>query len=135
MNNLPVVRKIDNLGRLVLPIDVRKKLNIMPGDDLEMYINSDNILIKKSNSLQNLLWLATIMIKDLFKIYQIEASLVDDEVTYITTKKDRKNEYKLPIIFNNRQLGYLIIYDYKEEDNKIINFVISIFHKYLEEQG
>lgn len=135
MNNLPVVRKIDNLGRLVLPIDVRKKLNIMPGDDLEMYINSDNILIKKSNSLQNLLWLATIMIKDLFKIYQIEASLVDDEVTYITTKKDKKNEYKLPIIFNNRQLGYLIIYDYKEEDNKIINFVISIFHKYLEEQG
>ena len=38
-----IVRKIDDLGRFVLPIDVRRKLNINPGDNLEMSLSSDSI--------------------------------------------------------------------------------------------
>ena len=69
MENTTIIRRIDDLGRFVLPIDVRKKLNIMPGDTLEMTVYNDGIQIKKSTSLQNLIWLAKIIIKSLFEIY------------------------------------------------------------------
>lgn len=135
MENTTIIRKIDDLGRFVLPIDVRKKLNIMPGDALEMTVNRDNIQIKKAASLQNLVWLAKIIIKNLFEIYKLETSIEDETGVLITTKKEKNKEYKIPIVFNNHKLGNLIVYDYQEEDKKIIDFVVLIFNKYLEEQG
>ena len=36
-----IVRRIDDLGRFVLPVDIRRKLNINPGDSLEMSFSSD----------------------------------------------------------------------------------------------
>lgn len=135
MGNPTLIRKIDDLGRLVLPIDVRKKLNIMPGDSLEMTVNEDNIQIKKSANLQNLIWLARIIVKNLFEIYNIESALEDDLHILVTTKKKKKKIYKRPIVFDNKRLGNFIIYDYQDKDKKIVDFVVLIFNKYLEEQG
>lgn len=135
MNNSIIIRRIDDLGRIVLPIDVRKSLNIMSGDNLEMIVNKDSILIKKANSLQNLIWIAKIIINNLFKIYKLETALEDQNKILITTQKNKKEEYKIPIIFNNDNLGNFIIYDYKEDNKEIIDFVVLIFNKYLEEQG
>lgn len=41
------IRKIDELGRLVLPKKMRRKLNITFSDKVEIYIEKDKILIKK----------------------------------------------------------------------------------------
>lgn len=43
-----IVRKIDDLGRLVIPRAVRKKLNIHEGDTFEMFLDNDKIIWKKS---------------------------------------------------------------------------------------
>jgi len=135
MANTTLIRKIDDLGRLVLPIDVRKKMNIMAGDSLEMIVHKDILEIKKSATLQNLVWLAKIIIKNLFEIYKIESALEDENNIVITTKKNKEKEYKRAIIFDNRKLGNFIVYDYQEEDKKIVDFVVLIFNKYLEKQG
>lgn len=42
------MKKIDNLGRIVIPKSLRIKYNIKNGDDLEIADNKDGILIKKS---------------------------------------------------------------------------------------
>ena len=48
MKSTGIIRKIDDLGRVVIPKEIRKKLRIREGDSIEIYIeNSDEIVLKK----------------------------------------------------------------------------------------
>ena len=48
MRAIGCVRQIDKLGRLVLPSDIRRTLNITDGiDSVEFFIDGDSIIIKK----------------------------------------------------------------------------------------
>lgn len=42
-----VVRPIDALGRIVLPIELRRKMDINTGDSLEIFVDKDSIVLKK----------------------------------------------------------------------------------------
>ncbi|MBQ0078974.1 MAG: AbrB/MazE/SpoVT family DNA-binding domain-containing protein [Eubacterium sp.] len=42
-----IVRKVDELGRIVLPIELRRTLNIDIKDPLEIYVDGDSIMLKK----------------------------------------------------------------------------------------
>jgi len=42
-----IVRKIDDLGRIVLPAETRRLFNIREGDQLAISVEDDNILIRK----------------------------------------------------------------------------------------
>ncbi len=47
-NNAGVIRRIDQLGRIVLPIELRRNLGIVEEKDaLEIYIDNDAIVLKK----------------------------------------------------------------------------------------
>ena len=47
MKSTGVVRKVDNLGRIVLPIEIRNTLDIHEKDPLEIFIDTDKIILKK----------------------------------------------------------------------------------------
>jgi len=42
------IRKIDELGRIVLPIEIRQNLDIKEKDSLEIFIKDDGVFIKKN---------------------------------------------------------------------------------------
>lgn len=42
-----IVRKVDELGRIVLPIELRRTLDIAERDSLEIYAADDSIILKK----------------------------------------------------------------------------------------
>ncbi len=42
-----IVRKVDELGRIVLPIELRRTLNIDIRDPLEIYVDGESIMLKK----------------------------------------------------------------------------------------
>ncbi len=42
-----IVRKVDELGRIVLPIELRRTLNIKIRDPIEIFVDEDYILLKK----------------------------------------------------------------------------------------
>ena len=42
-----IVRKVDELGRVVLPIELRRNLDIDIKDPLEIYVEDDKIILKK----------------------------------------------------------------------------------------
>ena len=42
-----IVRKVDELGRIVLPIELRRTLDIAIRDPLEIYVDGESILLKK----------------------------------------------------------------------------------------
>jgi len=46
-----IVRNIDELGRLVIPKEIRKKLGINETDPVEIYNEGDKIIISKYNSI------------------------------------------------------------------------------------
>ncbi len=53
MKSTGIVRKIDELGRLVLPKELRNYLNINPGDNLEIFVDSNKIIMEKFHKLEN----------------------------------------------------------------------------------
>ncbi|MFI5359529.1 MAG: AbrB/MazE/SpoVT family DNA-binding domain-containing protein [Halanaerobiales bacterium] len=42
-----IVRKIDDLGRIVLPKELRKTMNINKKDPMEIYVDEDSVILKK----------------------------------------------------------------------------------------
>ena len=46
-----IVRKVDELGRIVIPIELRRNLGIEVRDPLEIYVDEDTILLKRYNPL------------------------------------------------------------------------------------
>ena len=42
-----VVRKLDNMGRIVFPIELRRVLEINEGDPMEIFVDGDRILFRK----------------------------------------------------------------------------------------
>lgn len=42
-----IVRKVDELGRIVLPIELRRTLGIAEKDALEIYVDGSTIILKK----------------------------------------------------------------------------------------
>lgn len=47
MKSVGIVRKVDELGRVVLPIELRRTLGIAEKDALEIYVDGENIVLKK----------------------------------------------------------------------------------------
>lgn len=47
MKSTGIVRKVDELGRVVIPIELRRNLNINVKDPLEIFVDDDNIILKK----------------------------------------------------------------------------------------
>jgi len=42
-----IVRRVDELGRVVIPIDLRRTLNIEEKDGLEIFVDNDRIILQK----------------------------------------------------------------------------------------
>jgi transcriptional pleiotropic regulator of transition state genes len=47
MKSTGIVRKIDELGRIVLPIELRRTLGIGEKDSLEIYVDASSIVLRK----------------------------------------------------------------------------------------
>ena len=47
MKSTGIVRKVDELGRIVLPIELRRTLDIAEKDAIEIYVDGTSIILKK----------------------------------------------------------------------------------------
>lgn len=47
MKSTGIVRKIDELGRVVIPMELRRTLDISEKDALEIYVEEEKIIFKK----------------------------------------------------------------------------------------
>ncbi len=47
MKSTGILRTIDNLGRIVLPIELRRHLSIGPKDSVEIFVEKDSVVLKK----------------------------------------------------------------------------------------
>ncbi len=49
MKSTGIVRNVDELGRIVIPKEMRKKMDIANGDPVEIYVDGDKIILTKYN--------------------------------------------------------------------------------------
>lgn len=47
MKSTGIVRKLDELGRIVLPMEMRNTLDISPKDPIEIFVENDQIILRK----------------------------------------------------------------------------------------
>ena len=42
-----IIRRVDELGRVVIPIEIRNQFNIVEKDPIEIYVDDSSIILKK----------------------------------------------------------------------------------------
>lgn len=62
-----LVRRIDSLGRIVIPKEIRKSLNLPEGTPLEIWLDGKNIMMEKYSSLLNLDELSYLYLETLYE--------------------------------------------------------------------
>ena len=153
MKETGLIRRIDNLGRVVLPIHFRKKANIFENDDVEITINESNqIIISKYNSLLGMSKMfdnitltlykqikGTILITDENKIlssYGLKASIYSkEEILSQELKKRIKSNPSM--LHNSKIISTLLeeatsfVYPIVGRNGKEIGAIVYIYEKDL----
>ncbi len=78
MKNVNFVKNIDNLGRIVIPMDIRRKLQINTGDVLSITCNDKDITLTKYSNLDNNYKIIEIL-KSFIEIFNLKVILTNKE--------------------------------------------------------
>lgn len=54
MKTTGIIRRIDDLGRIVVPKELRKTLRIKNGDSLEIFVDNEDIILKKYSPMESI---------------------------------------------------------------------------------
>lgn len=112
MSTTGIVRRIDDLGRVVIPKEIRKTLRIKDGEALEIEVADDNIVLKKYSSFSDLESFLSIFIEEVNKIL-CKNILFFDTDRIIGGSSNIKKSYVdnhisdyISDLLNNRKVGY-----------------------------
>lgn len=133
MKSTGIVRRIDDLGRIVIPKEIRKTLKIKENESLEVFINNDEIILKKFSNMNEMEKIFNDYISVLKDITGNNVIITDRDkiVSCPDTKKDEllgkeisdylddMIEVRNPILSNDMR-GINIINDIKIDNNYYI---------------
>ena len=74
-----IVRRLDDLGRLVIPKEIRKRYHLKEGDSIEFYNKNDRIVIQRFDVLSKHMEEINIMVDTLQALYQEQVLFVQEE--------------------------------------------------------
>ena len=92
MKNMGMVRKVDELGRIVIPKEIRSNLFIKEGTPMEIIVGENfEIKLKKCNLINNLNDIACKFCEVLFEVLNFPILLTDDEQIICAVGVSKKN--------------------------------------------
>lgn len=118
MKSTGVVRRIDDLGRIVIPKEIRRNLKIRDGESMEVFIDLDSIILKKYSKLEDINLLARKICIKINELTGYNVILTDREKIIVSIGKDIQNfsnkllSDSITSIIDNRQ----VIKDYEPID-------------------
>jgi len=138
-----IVRRIDDLGRVVIPKEIRRVLRIQEGDPLEIYTSKDGeVILKKYSPINELSQFAgeyaetassvlgsTVLVSDTDQIIAVSGGMkkdlldkkIDHELDRLIQSKNRLTEQHrivVPIISQGDSIGSITILP--KDDDKIL---------------
>ncbi len=130
------IRRIDDLGRIVLPKGIRQNLRIKSGDNLEIFIENNDIILRKYSQLNQLIDIENTIASVLKETLKADV-LITDKDKYIIINGIAKQKYlnreisdEILKILENRQMiikeneNILFTKNEKESGNIVINPII-----------
>ncbi len=87
-----VVRRIDELGRIVIPKEIRRSLRIRDGESLEIFVEKDMVALKKYSSMSDLEDVAKHVTESIYQALQLPI-LVTDRDCFIAVAGNLKKKY------------------------------------------
>ncbi|WP_246589802.1 stage V sporulation protein T [Desertibacillus haloalkaliphilus] len=108
-----IVRRIDDLGRVVIPKEIRRTLRIREGDPLEIFVDRDGeVILKKYSPISELGDFAKEYAEALYDSLNVTV-LIADRDTYIAVSGGSKKEYA------NKSIGEIIETAMDERQSKV----------------
>lgn len=139
MKTTGVIRRIDELGRIVIPKEIRKNLRIKSGDNLEIFLEGDGIILKKFSELETNISVSVDFVEAFNKIIKHNIIVTDrDKVIAVSGPLKKKylgkeiNDFTLRSIerrdfFSEKQKkNFQIINDDDDENGYYSFFSIAI---------
>ena len=104
MKNTGVVRRIDDLGRIVIPKEIRRNLRIKEGESLEVFVNDDNIILKKYSVMNNNSVIYRSFVASFYSILKCNIIITDKDNVLAYAGNLKINLINMPISFELKQL-------------------------------
>lgn len=108
MKSTGVTRKIDELGRIVIPKEIRKNLGIRDGESLEIFTENDSIILKKHFIMEKYEQLSKKLCESIYNIYKINVIITDREKvvasSFLTDILKKKINEKMKFYIDNREM-------------------------------
>ena len=95
MKQTGVTRKIDELGRIVIPKEIRKNLGIRDGETLEIFTSDDSIILKKYFEVRKYEDLSSRLCELIKNIYNVDLVITDREKVITSSNKEIVENSKL----------------------------------------
>ena len=108
MKQTGVTRKIDELGRIVIPKEIRKNLGIRDGEALEIFTSEDSIILKKYFEVRKYEDLSSKLCELIKNIYNVDLVITDREKVITSSNKyiveNTKLNNKFLELIDNREM-------------------------------
>ena len=86
-----IIRRIDELGRIVIPKEIRKNLRIKNGDNLEILVNGEDITLRKYSQIENAIDMAQVYSESFYQVLKYNIIITDtDKVVAIAGNLKKK---------------------------------------------
>lgn len=86
-----IVRRIDELGRIVIPKEIRKNLRIKNGDNLEIVVDGENITLKKYSQIENAMDMVQVYAESFYQVLKYNVIVTDtDKIVAIAGNLKKK---------------------------------------------
>lgn len=126
-----MIRKIDELGRIVLPKEIRRNLGIRDGENLEIYVENDHILLKKYSKMQDFSEIVNNLATIVNNTYNIKMIVTDrDKVLYSDVDKiglhQEIGEKLLHLIHNRESVSKSILDNYDFGAQKLTGYFLIL---------
>ena len=79
MKTTGVIRRIDDLGRIVIPKEIRKTMRIKNGESLEIYLDEDSIILKKYSPIESLETIASKYVETFNRVLKHNVIVTDKD--------------------------------------------------------
>ena len=107
MKETGVVRRLDELGRVVIPKEIRKRLKINNGDMVDIFVSNDKIVLQKYNPFSSDLLPISAMITAVKNVYECDITIFDKSKIICSTIQELKNDSFIDDSFVKRIEGSL----------------------------
>lgn len=130
MKETGVIRRIDELGRIVIPKEIRKKMKIRNGDSIDIFVDDQRVVLQKYSPLKDLDIVIKTLLDTLKKVYNAKIIITDMNKIIATTLSEGMDlalsEEYIKIIENKNKV------DINQSNIKLNNvYTINTFSKVL----